>query len=120
MSEQSHPPAVTVLAPAGRLDAAVSPHLRREIGEHLAQGNIYIIVNLANVNYMSSSALRALLIGHKRAMEAGGNLILCDIQPQVLRVVKMVGFDQVFPIFTSEVAALQAITAIPAAGEAGS
>jgi anti-sigma B factor antagonist len=102
MNPDSPHTGVQLLAPVGRLDAAVAPRLRQDIAALLSQKAPAIVVNLSAVHYMSSSALRVLLSGHKSAKSMGGALVLCCIRPQVLRIIAMVGFDQVFSIYETE------------------
>ena len=102
------------LAPSGRLDAAAAPHLQDEFTAQFDQGNRYLIVNLAGVPYVSSSTLRVLLVARKRAIRAGGDLILCCLLPHVSRVISMIGFDQIFTICASEDEARQQASSMQA------
>jgi len=108
------PSATSVLAPSGRLDASHAPRLRQDITALLGQGDNRLVVNLSGVHYLSSSILRVLLSGHRQALRAGGALALCCLQPQVLRVFTLVGFDQVLTICNDEAdARLSVLSAAP-------
>ena len=91
-----------IVAPSGRLDASSAARLGQEISSLLNQDEARVIVNLADVHYLSSSILRVLLKAHRRANQTGGALALCCLQPQVLRVFEWVGFDQVLTICADE------------------
>lgn len=104
---------VHILAPVGRLDAAAAPRLREDIATLLSQQSPKIVVNLASAHYVSSSALRVLLTGHRIAKKSGGALALCCVPPLVLRVIIMVGFDQIFNIYETEDAARAALETGP-------
>jgi anti-anti-sigma factor len=91
-----------VVAPAGRLDASAAPQLKDALTLLLEQSAPHILVNLSDVPYLSSSILRVLLWAHKRARRSGGALVLCCLPPQVLRVFKIVGFDQILTICATE------------------
>lgn len=111
MTEQATSTPIHVLALSGRLDASAAPRVRQDVVALLSEKNACVIVNLAAVLYVSSSTLRVLLSAHRSAKRNGGALVLCCLQPQVQRVVTMVGFDQVFKVFDSEDAARQALRA---------
>ena len=116
LPERSEP---HVVAPAGRLDASAAPRLKQDISILIEQGMPHIVVNLAAVPYLSSSILRVLLWAHKQACRAGGALALCCLTPQVLRVFKIVGFDQILSICSTEQEALRTFDAPRQASTSG-
>ncbi len=105
-----------VLKPTGRLDAAAAPGLRHLIVDTLARQQKLIIVDLASVHYLSSSTLRVLLICHKSARREGGDLVLSSLQPQVLRIIRMVGFDRVLSVYENQELAREALISSARAG----
>ncbi len=82
----------------GRVDAATAPELEAQLYELLAQGEAQIVVDMAEVNYISSSGLKVLLATLRQARRQQGNLALCNLQPKVAAILEMAGFDLVFPI----------------------
>lgn len=88
----------TVVAIQGRLDAAAAPDLEAQLKTRLAQGNSHIVVDMADVTYISSSGLKVLLGALRQARRQRGQLALCNLQPKVASILEMVGFDRVFPI----------------------
>ena len=107
----SAPAEQRVIAPSGRLDASAAPQFKESLTVVLEQDRPHIVVNLSDVPYLSSSILRVLLWAHKQARRAGGAMVLCCLTPQVLRVFKIVGFDQVLTICTNEEEARRALDA---------
>jgi stage II sporulation protein AA (anti-sigma F factor antagonist) len=103
------PGSPAVLSPAGRLDASAAPRLRQDIGNLLDQGIVNVVVNLSQVPYLSSSILRVLLTAHKQARQAGGALAICCLQPQIMRVISLVGFDQILAICDTEAQAIATV-----------
>ena len=57
-----------------------------------------IVLDLTNTTYISSVVLASFVFMLKKAKDAGGNLILCGINPRVDEVLKMTNLDQVFEI----------------------
>jgi anti-anti-sigma factor len=108
-----------VVAPSGRLDASAAPQLKQEIAVLIERGTPHILVNLAAVPYLSSSILRVLLWAHKQARRSGGALALCCLTPQVLRVFRIVGFDQILSIYTTDEEARQSFGSPPQVATTG-
>ena len=80
------------------------------IGEQLfslvdEQGLRKILLNFANVEYLSSAALGKLITLNKKLQQAGGKLILCNIDPQIFEVFEITKLDRFFKIIKEEQAA---------------
>ena len=85
---------ITILTPQGRLDAAGVRPLETELAEHLAAGRIHLLVDMSQVGYVSSVGLRMFLTIMRSARKLGGGLRLCALNPRVMDVFKMAGFDR--------------------------
>lgn len=89
----------TVVLPIkGRVDAVTAPQLNTLVREHIDAGVRYVLFDLSEVTFLSSSGLRALLLIRKELMTLGGELRLAGLQPQVHEVFALTGFTQVFAI----------------------
>jgi anti-anti-sigma factor len=108
MMDFTCPPHATVIAPSGRIDALVAPALDAELAA-ASQAGQTLVVDLAAVAYVSSSGLRVLLLAHRRQAAGGGQLLLRNVAPQVMRVLAMAGFDRILSICADapEAASLQ-------------
>jgi anti-anti-sigma factor len=82
----------------GRVDAVTAPQLNRDVHEQIDRGARYLLLDLSEVTFLSSSGLRALLLIRKELMTLGGELRLAALQPQVHEVFALTGFTQVFAI----------------------
>jgi anti-anti-sigma factor len=89
---------VTLLPLHGRIDAVTSPQMSTEVRAQIDAGMRYLLLDLSDVPFMSSSGLRALLLIRKDLMTLGGEVRLAALQPQVLEVFDITGFAQVFAI----------------------
>lgn len=81
----------------GRIDTNTS----RELQARLLNGfqkTASIILDLEQVDYISSAGLRALLIGEKTAAAKKGSLNIIHVRPQVMEVFRMSGFDRILHI----------------------
>ena len=83
------------------------------IGEQLFSlvdeaGRRKILLNFGNVEYLSSAALGKLITLNTKLQQAGGRLVLCNIDPQIHEVFEITKLDKFFKIMKEEQAALQA------------
>jgi len=99
LSEQEKAaPTFSTVTPRGRVDAASSPALGDRFKSILNRGETRIIVDMAEVSYISSSGLKVLLNASREARRRQGQLVLCNLEPKIASIIEMIGFDQVFPI----------------------
>ena len=93
---------MSVLALTGRIDTAAAPDLERELNKLIAEGNRKILVNFANVTYISSGGLRVLLATAKKLRSPGDRFGLSSLSPEVNKILKLAGFTTIFSIFPSD------------------
>ncbi len=91
-----------VLALTGRIDTAAAPDLEKELNKLIAEGNRKILVNFANVTYISSGGLRVLLATAKKLRSPGDRFGLSSLSPEVNKILKLAGFTTIFSIFPSD------------------
>jgi anti-anti-sigma factor len=99
----------TILTPSGRLDTAAAPAFEREVQAAMASGSARVLIDLANLAYISSMGLRVLLTAAKRINADGGRLVLCTLQPQVAEVFDISGFGAIVPVYADRESALAAL-----------
>ena len=88
---------VVVIAPAGRVDSTTSDELDRRLRAVLDRKAPRVVVDLAQVEYISSAGLRVLLALAKRMREQKGALALASLGDAVRQVFELAGF---LPLFT--------------------
>jgi anti-sigma B factor antagonist len=71
------------------------------------QGTKDLVLNFANVEFMSSAALGKLMVLRKKVQEAGGKLVLCNIDPRIYEVFTITKLDKLLVICGNEQEALQ-------------
>lgn len=89
---------LVILPIHGRVDAITAPQLTKTVQEQISTGARFVLLDLADVTFLSSSGLRALLLIRKELMTLGGELRLAGLQLQVHEVFVLTGFTQVFAI----------------------
>ena len=95
MSTDEH---VWTLAPLGRLDLPAARALEDALNDLCNEGRARLVVDMAGVAYVASAALKALLVGARRARLLEGDVRLAALNSRVLEVFEMAGFDQIFAI----------------------
>jgi anti-anti-sigma factor len=95
-----------VVAPVGRVDSVSSGELERVVVSRIDGGERRLVIDLAEVEYISSAGLRVLLMAAKRLKEPPSALVLCGMGPGVRTVLELAGF---LPLFAVEAGRTQAI-----------
>jgi anti-anti-sigma factor len=98
----------TVVAVGGRLDTTNSADFDRRGQELVAGGAKRIVLDLAELEYVSSAGLRAVLTTAKAAQAAGGKLAIAGMRGVTKEVFSISGFDSILPTFDDVPAALAA------------
>jgi anti-sigma B factor antagonist len=84
---------------------ATSPQLQEGLQRVLDGGARNVVVDLAGVGFMDSSALGALVLAFKRVREGGGRLCLAAVRPPVRTVLSVTSVDQAIDVYDTVTAA---------------
>lgn len=88
--------AETIIEVAGRLDTITAPNLDSSINE-CAEYTKNLILDLKNLEYISSAGLRVLLSAQKK-MQKHGTMKLINVCEEVMEVLEMTGFADILVI----------------------
>ena len=97
---------VTVVAIRGSVDGLTSGDLSEAIAAQVRGGRARLVADFAEVEYISSAGLRAVLGALKDARQQGGDFRLAAIRPDVQRVLDLSGFTSILKAFTTVDAAV--------------
>jgi len=89
---------VTVVQPRADVDMAVADILKRRLVELVDRGTRQLVLELADVHYVDSSGLGAMVAGLKHARSAGGDIRLCALQADVRAVFEMTRLTKIVRI----------------------
>lgn len=96
-----------VLAVRGEVDMHNAPQLRNEVMQVLNKTKPKkLVVDLAQVSYMDSSAIAVLVESLKILHRAGGKVCLLNLQPRVKGILEISRLNAVFTICKDEQEAL--------------
>jgi anti-sigma B factor antagonist len=90
----------------GRLDTINYNIVEKRLIELMDQHVNRILVNCSQMDYISSSGLRILLMALKRITMSGGKLVICGLQDNIHEIFEISGFTTIFDIYPGEEEAL--------------
>ncbi len=104
---------VTILAPKGSLNTQTSPKLEQKLLAVLGEKRRLIVIDFKGVDYLSSAALRVLLLITRRLARIHGRLLLCNMSEDLKKVFAISGFDRDFTILGTRGEAVATAAATP-------
>jgi anti-anti-sigma factor len=99
---------VTALSVKGRIDSTTAPALGQKLEAVVAAPASRLVVDLRELEYISSAGFRVLLVAAKRADETGSRLLLCGLSGKVRQLFDLGGFQDLFAIAASRDEAIAA------------
>lgn len=98
-----------VVSAKGRIDAVTAPDFERQLADVIGKGEKIILINMAELEYISSAGLRSILATAKKLKAENGEIFFAGLQGPVEEVFKISGFHSIFKVFDSEKSALERI-----------
>jgi anti-sigma B factor antagonist len=95
---------VRVLSPVGRIDHFNSEEFRRLLlphVEHCKADGECLVIDLGEVDYISSAGLRCFMMAEKQAHAQGGRILMAAMQPVVKEIFEISRFTLVFESFAT-------------------
>lgn len=96
VSEQNK---VRLLQVSGRVDSISADELHAALLDCIANAPHQVVVDLQDVEYMSSAGLRELVSALKQVNKQEGDLRLANPSARVMEVLELAGLDSIFKIF---------------------
>jgi len=90
---------ITIIKLAGDLDTYTAPEFLEKFNDYILTGSKLFIIDLSDVNFVSSAGWGALSSSLKKSRENFGDLVLYGMKGQVKRVYKIMGFRAVLKAF---------------------
>ena len=91
-------PSIYVVSVTGEIDAFTSPALEQELDWVLRDGASNVVVDLGEVAFIDSTALRVFLRALPRFSKRGGKLVLATDDSRVLKTLEITGLDRKFTV----------------------
>lgn len=83
----------------GQVDSTTAPEFERLLREEITQGHRRLVLDFSLVTFISSMALRALLLLENEAQKVGGELRLFGVAQRVQHVLEVAGFLPMIKVF---------------------
>ena len=97
---------VMVMRAKGRIDSQTAPEFEHALLQLLDDNRNKIILNLQEVEFLSSAGLRALVKALKSAQSDGGDVRLVSVPEPIEGLLLTVGMNQMFKMFPTTEEAL--------------
>jgi anti-sigma B factor antagonist len=98
-----------ILRLSGKVIGDSVPQLRETIEERINSGAKWLIIDLAEVPLMDSSALGTIIAGFLNLRGKNGKLVLLNAQKNILDVLAITKLDSLFEVYDDMQVALESI-----------
>lgn len=102
--------AVSIVGIKGRLDALTSKRAEEQLLKLVDSGERFLVLDMAELDYMSSVGLRVLILLGKRLKQAQGRVVVCALQESIQQIFEIAGFTKLFPEYRTRTEAVAALT----------
>ena len=102
---------INILSLSGRMDPTTTPEFESAGRALLAEGKTQLVVDMADLEYISSAGLRGILGLVKAIKTASGKLAFCSLQPMAAEVFRISGFNAMLTVRDSREDAIRALRA---------
>ncbi len=92
---------VVILSLGGTLDAHTTGELEKVFEELISQGKYKIVVDFAELNYISSAGLGVFMAYVETMRENGGDIKFAALKENVFNVFDLLGFPVLYEFFDS-------------------
>ena len=90
-----------IVEPEGYLDSKTSSDFVDYIDKLSSNGFSKIIISMEEISYISSEGIGATLIIQKKIQKLSGKVIFCNLNEEILKLFKILGFIEIFTIADS-------------------
>jgi anti-sigma B factor antagonist len=97
---------VAVLSITGRIDSATSAEFEAALQEVIGRGKRNLILDMSQVEFLSSSGLRVLVTTLKSLRKSGGELCIAQPSQRARDAIDIAGLDVLFRFFDDRESAI--------------
>ena len=98
---------VLVMVLSGRMDRIAAMEFDKAFTEWLKNGERCLVVDMKDLEYISSAGLRSLLSANHQLKDNNGQIRLCNVGGLVKEVFVISGFESLFSMYNSYAAAVK-------------
>jgi anti-sigma B factor antagonist len=108
---------ISIIKVGGYIDTTTSSELERSLDSLLKQGRFFLIVDLGNVDYISSAGWGIFISEIKSIRENGGDLKLVRMVPDVYEIFELLEFHHILDVYDTVDEAINKFEVLEAAGK---
>jgi len=108
---------ISIIKVGGYIDTTTSSELERALDSLLKQGRFFIIIDLGNVDYISSAGWGIFISEIKSIRENGGDLKLVRMVPDVYEIFELLEFHHILDVYDMVDEAVNKFEVLEAAGK---
>lgn len=97
LTEERHE-SIVVVGLRGRMDSNTARVVEEKLLSLIDDGESRLVLDCAQLDYISSAGLRVLLMAAKRTTQAKGKMVLATMNDEVKQVFDLTGFSSIFQI----------------------
>ncbi len=98
-----------VVAVEGRIDGANAMEFQRTVHTSLGENKGPLVIDCANLVYISSAGLRVILSFAKALQRRDGQFAICSLSAMIAQIFQTSGFDQIISIHAAREEAVRAV-----------
>ena len=96
----------SVVTASGRVDSNTAPTFEGALKDVIEGGQRNVVLELTEVEFMSSAGLRAMVSSLKACKGGGGSLVVAAPSNRVVEVMQLAGLTSLFSVFDDVTAAV--------------
>jgi len=108
---------ISIIKVGGYIDTTTSSELERSLDSLLKQGRFFLIVDLGNVDYISSAGWGIFISEIKSIRENGGDLKLVRMVPDVYEIFELLEFHHILDVYDSVDEAINKFEVLESSGQ---
>lgn len=107
---------ILIAMPVGRIDGSNYLECQNILESGLDPDETAMILDLAQLGYISSAGLRVCLVIAKKFNQPGKAFGICNLSRSIRDIVTVSGFDQIISLYESQTEAIDTITGVTGTG----
>ena len=108
---------ISIIKVGGYIDTTTSSELERALDSLLKQGRFYLVVDLGNVDYISSAGWGIFISEIKSIRENNGDLKLVRMVPDVYEIFELLEFHHILDVYDAVDEAINKFEVLESAGK---
>ena len=93
----------------GRIDGATAMEFQRAVHANLGENKGPLVIDCANLAYISSAGLRVILMIAKTLDRRDGRFAICSLSAMIAQIFQTSGFDRIISIHATREEALREV-----------